>query len=160
MWRDSSRSFDHVLVSFLWNKENKQDFLPGEKKSNFPFFSLVYLLSSCFLMFLYLCFHGRFYYFHYVDFQNIAILDCWFTSYVFWTFLLIVMAVMLSMKVVHNYLNYYFVLLFQVIYWSICNNWTRTWDLADNEDFILREDLWYHGEEADLERKSCQPCWV
>ena len=37
-----------MSVSFLWNKESQQDFLPGEKKSNFAFFSPFYGLISCY----------------------------------------------------------------------------------------------------------------
>ena len=55
-----------LALLIMWNKENKQDFLLGEKKSNFPFFSSVCFLSSCFLMFLYHSFHRRFCYYHYV----------------------------------------------------------------------------------------------
>ena len=32
VWHHSSPYFDHMSVSFLWNKENKQNVLPGEKK--------------------------------------------------------------------------------------------------------------------------------
>ena len=37
-----------MSVSFLWNKENKNDFFNGDKKSKFLPFSLVYFLSFCF----------------------------------------------------------------------------------------------------------------
>ena len=40
--------FDQMSVSFLWNKENKQDFLQGEKKKEFSF-----LFSSLYSYFLF-----------------------------------------------------------------------------------------------------------
>ena len=49
---NSSHSFNHMLVSFLWNKENKQDFLLGDKRSKFLSFSLVYFLVPVFFLFL------------------------------------------------------------------------------------------------------------
>ena len=50
MWRHSSRSFDQVSVSFLWNKESQQDFLLGEKNLVFLTF-----LQSIFLFHVFLC---------------------------------------------------------------------------------------------------------
>ena len=46
MWRYSSRYLYHMSVSFLWNKESNQVFLPGEKIYIF-FLSPFYFFISC-----------------------------------------------------------------------------------------------------------------
>ena len=53
---------------------------------------------------------------------------------VFGTFLLIVMTVMISLEVVHNHSKYLFCSsCSRLSAGLICNNWTRTWDLADKQ---------------------------
>ena len=107
VWRHSSRFFDHVSVSFLQNKESHKEFLPGEKKSSFRFFSPVYFLIF-FLWYFIILFTEKSVLFWFNWFS----MSCYFLivdlRHVFATFLLIVTMVVFSIKVVHNHSKYLF----------------------------------------------------
>ena len=65
-------AFDHVSVSFLWNKESEQDFLSGEKN--------LIILSFLWSIFLFPVFLCSFIIPYYIDFQFLVIWDRLFTS--------------------------------------------------------------------------------
>ena len=111
----TSCSFDHVSVSFLWNKESQKDFLPDEK--NLIFLSF---LRSIFLFPVFLCS----FIFPFME-DSVIFIKLIFNfllffivdlRHVFATFLLIITTVVFSLNVVHNHSKYLFCsFLFQVI---------------------------------------------
>ena len=160
MWRHSSHYFDHVSVSFLWNKESQQEFLAGEKiKYCFLFSGLCsyFLLSFVPLSFL--------------SWKTVFLLngfsiacDNWSLIYVIcfllidWSliyvirFLLIVGGVHDHFKTLwDNHSKYLFCFSCSYSTCSVCNNWTRILGSCRQTKTLFCEKI-YSEEDAGKEK--------
>ena len=154
--RHSSCSFDHVSVSFLWNKENKLIFY--RVKKNLIYFSC---LQSIFLFPVFLCSLI-------IPFMEDSIIFIKSIFSFLWFLSLICVICFRDFRVYHQgsrvlyqshawnkiFISFF---LFQIIYWYVITG-PELWRLQSNEDYTLREDLpWGRSW---LRKESCQPCGV
>ena len=144
-----------VMLQFLFcgTKKVNRIFI-GRKKSNFPFFSPVCFLISCFLMFLYHSFHGWMLF----SFNQFSI-SCYFWSLIYAMFSQLsywssrgCWSVWKSCIIIQN-IFVLFVLGYLLV-WSVITG-QDLGILQTNEDFILREDIpWrsYQKESCPIRR--------
>ena len=152
MWRNSSRSIDHVSVSFLWTKKFNKDYLPVIEiwiisfltdKFMYPCFSFVYLSLLSLSVLLFKIFNFRFHVFF----------DWSFSTCVFATLAIRHNARARSVRQSCLYMQNIFVLFvpgYSAI--TICFSWTFIC-----RDLQLAKDS--HGGEADC-KELVNPWWV